>query len=539
MNKKLILLIILLLGISVGAMASEVNYNVIPMPQNVVAQKGAFTLNANVKISYPKGDADMARNAQFLKEYVKHNTGIELQTLEGGKKGIVLKIDKTIANSEGYTLTVKGNGVTIAGSTPAGVFYGIQTLRKSIPVENAAVVKLPAVTLTDAPRFAYRGTMLDVCRHFFPVDSVKQFIDVLALHNVNRMHWHLSEDQGWRIEIKSLPRLTEIGQWRMETMIKKSWTEYDGKPYGGYYTQEQIKDIIKYAADRYITIIPEIDMPGHMLAALTAYPNLGCTGGPYAVWTHWGVSRAVLCAGNDDVLKFIETVLNEVIDLFPSEYIHVGGDECPKDLWKECPKCQARIKQLGIKGDSKHSAEEYLQSFIIKHAEKVITKRGRKLIGWDEILEGGLAPSATVMSWRGEAGGIEAANLDHDVIMTPNTYLYFDYYQVPKDQVKNEPYAIGGSLPVEHVYNYEPLPAVLSPERQKHIVGVQCNLWTEYIPTISKAEYMLLPRLAALCETQWSPKGTKDYPRFLDQLPRLAAIYDSYGYSYGKHVIKK
>ena len=319
MTKKLILILSLFVAMcGIKANAGEVNYKVIPLPQSVELQKGAFTLNAKVKISYPKGDADMARNAQFLKDYVKHNTGIELQTLEGGKKGIVLQLDNTIANDEGYKLVVKGGSVTISGKTAAGVYYGIQTLRKSIPVEKAEIVKLPAVTVTDAPRFSYRGTMLDVCRHFFPVDSVKEFIDVLALHNVNRMHWHLSEDQGWRIEIKSLPRLTEVGQWRRETMVKKDWTNYDGKPYGGYYTQEQIKDVIKYAADRYITIVPEIDMPGHMLAALTAYPNLGCTGGPYAVWTHWGVSRAVLCAGNDDVLKFIDTVLNEVIDLFPS-----------------------------------------------------------------------------------------------------------------------------------------------------------------------------------------------------------------------------
>ncbi|MDE5560630.1 MAG: family 20 glycosylhydrolase, partial [Bacteroidaceae bacterium] len=393
---------------------------------------------------------------------------------------------------------------------------------------------LPAVEITDAPRFSYRGTMLDVSRHFVPLDSLKRYVDMLALHNINRFHWHLSEDQGWRIEIKSRPLLTELGSKRSETVIGRNSGKYDGIPYGGFYTQEEAKELVRYAAERYITIIPEIDMPGHMMGALHGYPELGCTGGPYEVWRQWGVSDEVLCAGNDETLRFIEDVLTEITEIFPSEYIHVGGDECPKTRWKECPKCQARIKQLGIKADDKHSAEEYLQSFIIGHAEKFLNSKGRRLIGWDEILEGGLAPNSTVMSWRGEGGGIEAARQKHDVIMTPNSYLYFDYYQT-KD-TENEPLAIGGYVPVERVYSYEPAPKALTPEEQKYIIGVQANLWTEYVPTYSHVEYMLLPRLAALCEVQWSRADKKDYDSFIARLPQLVKLYDLNRYNYATHV---
>ena len=357
---------------------------------------------------------------------------------------------------------------------------------------------------------------------------------MMALHNMNRMHWHLTDDQGWRLEIKKYPGLTEIGSKRKETVIGHNSGKYDGIPYGGFYTQDEVRDIIDYAAQRYITIIPEIDLPGHMQAALAAYPHLGCTGGPYEVWTIWGVSDDVLCAGNDDVLTFIDDVLAEVIELFPSEYIHIGGDECPKTRWKECKKCQARAKALGIKGDKKHTTEEYLQSFIINHAEKFLNQHGRQMIGWDETLEGGLAPNATVMSWRGEGGGIEAARQHHDVIMTPNTYLYFDYYQT-KD-TENEPDAIGGYLPVERVYSYEPMPASLTPEEQKYIKGVQANHWTEYMPTFAQVQYMSLPRWAALAEVQWSQPEKKNYECFLKRLPQLINLYDALGYNYATHV---
>lgn len=426
-------------------------------------------------------------------------------------------------NPEAYSLEVKQGQVVITAPTEAGVFYGIQTLRKSIGIAEGGSIELPAVSITDEPRFGYRGMMLDVSRHFFSVDDVKCYIDMLALHNINRLHWHLSDDQGWRIEIKKYPKLTEIASQRKETVIGRNSGKYDGQPYGGFYTQQQAKEIIAYAAERYITVIPEIDLPGHMQAALTAYPELGCTGGPYEVWTQWGVSDNVLCAGNDKTIEFVKDVLAEIVEIFPSEYIHVGGDECPKTVWAKCPKCQARIKALGLKSDSKHTKEERLQSFVIHEAEAFLATKGRKMIGWDETLEGGLAPGATVMSWRGEGGGIEAAKQGHDVVMTPNTYLYFDYYQ-SKD-TDTEPLAIGGYLPMERVYSYEPMPKALSPEEQKYIIGVQANLWTEYIPDLKQIQYMVLPRMAALCEVQWSQPNKKDYESFLKRVSRLVDIY--------------
>ena len=520
---------------SCSSEVKEANYQIIPIPQEIVmGQDGAFTLANGTKVLYPEGNEKMQKNAQFLADYVKELTGNTLSVEAGTDgKGIVLQVTPNEAQPEGYQLKVAADKVVINGGSEAGVFYGIQTLRKSIPAGQGINVSLPAVEINDAPRFSYRGAMLDVSRHFFPVEDIKSFIDMLALHNINRFHWHLSDDQGWRIEIKSRPLLTEKGSKRTETVIGRNSGKYDGIPHEGFYTQEQIKEVIAYAADQHITIIPEIDLPGHMQAALHAYPELGCTGGPYEVWTQWGVSDNVLCAGNDDVLKFIEDVFAEIVELFPSEYIHVGGDECPKTRWQECPKCQARIKALGIKGDSKHTAEEYLQSFIINHAEKFLNSKGRQMIGWDETLEGGLAPNATVMSWRGEGGGIEAAKQKHDVIMSPNTYLYFDYYQT-KD-IDNEPLAIGGYLPLENVYNYEPMPKSLTPEEQKYIIGVQANLWVEYIATLSHIQYMELPRMAALSEIQWSGAEKKNYECFLSRLPQLTNLYDVKGYNYATH----
>ena len=514
----------------------EANYQIIPMPQEIVtAQGNPFILKSGVKILYPEGNEKMQRNAQFLADYLKTATGKDFAIEAGteGKNAIVLTLGTANENPESYQLKVTGDGITIAGPTEAGVFYGIQSLRKSLPVAVGADISMPAVEINDAPRFGYRGAHFDTSRHFFTVDEVKTYIDMMALHNMNRFHWHITEDQGWRLEIKKYPKLTEIGSKRTETVIGRNSGEYDGKPYGGFYTQEQAKEIVAYAAERYITVIPEIDLPGHMQAALAAYPELGCTGGPYEVWRQWGVSEDVLCAGNDQVLKFLEDVFTELIEIFPSEYIHVGGDECPKVRWEKCPKCQARIKALGLKSDDKHSKEERLQSFVINHIEKFLNDHGRQIIGWDEILEGGLAPNATVMSWRGEKGGIEAAKQKHDVIMTPNTYLYFDYYQT-KD-VDNEPLAIGGYLPLERVYSYEPMPVSLTPEEQTYIKGVQANLWTEYIPTFPHVQYMVLPRWAALCEVQWSSPEKKNYADFLSRLPQLIRWYDAEGYNYAKH----
>ena len=531
-----------LIGMSVAGLimfscteVKEANYQIIPMPLDIqLAEQGMFILTEGTPVIYPEGNAKMQNNANFLAEYVKEKTGITLAPTAGTDgKGIILKVEENKEKPEGYSLKVSADNVTICGGSEAGVFYGIQTLRKSLPVAQGGKVALPAVEINDAPRFNYRGGMLDVARHYFTLDSLKRYIDLLAMHNINRFHWHLSEDQGWRIEIKSRPLLTEKGSMRKQTVIGRNSGKYDGKPYGGFYTQEEAREIVAYAADRYITVIPEIDMPGHMMGALHAYPELGCTGGPYDVWCQWGVSEEVLCAGNDATLKFIEDVLGEIVQIFPSEYIHVGGDECPKTRWKSCPKCQARIKALGIKGDEKHTAEEYLQSFVINHAEKFLNSKGRQMIGWDETLEGGLAPNATVMSWRGEGGGIEAARQKHNVIMTPNTYLYFDYYQT-KD-TEYEPLAIGGYLPLERVYSYEPMPKALSAEEQKYIVGVQANLWAEYITTFSQAEYMLLPRLAALSEIQWSSADKKNYECFLSRLPRMVQLYDVKQYNYATH----
>lgn len=526
-----------LMLVSCSTQVKEANYQVIPLPQeiSVMEQAAPFILSDGTKIMYPEGNERMQKNAEFLASYIKDLTGKSLSVQAGTEgKGILLQLGGSSENPEGYQLKVTDANVVISGPTEAGVFYGIQTLRKSIPVVQGMDIALPAVEISDYPRFSYRGAHLDVSRHFFPVDSVKRFIDMLALHNINRFHWHISDDQGWRIEIKSRPELTEIGSKRTETVIGHNTGKYDGQPYGGFYTQEEAKEIVAYAADRHITVIPEIDMPGHMQAALTAYPELGCTGGPYEVWKIWGVSDNVLCAGNDKTLQFIDDVLTEVMEIFPSEYIHVGGDECPKTQWEKCLKCQARIKALGLHSDEKHSKEERLQSFVINHAEKFLNEHGRQIIGWDEILEGGLAPNATVMSWRGEAGGIEAAKQKHDVIMTPNTYLYFDYYQT-KD-VENEPLGIGGYVPIEKVYGYEPTPSSLTPEEQKHIIGVQANLWTEYIPTFSHAQYMVLPRWAALSEVQWTMSDKKNYADFLSRLPRLIKWYDAEGYNYAKFV---
>lgn len=531
----------LALSVGLSSCATEVvkeaNYDIIPLPKEVVKQTGdAFTLDKSVKIVYPAGNDKMQKNADFLASYINEMVGYkpEITTDVNAKNAIQLNLGLE-AESEGYHMNVNKESVQIFGTTEAGVFYGIQTLRKSLPFEMNATVKLAPVQIKDFPRFQYRGMMLDVSRHFFPIEFIKKYIDILALHNINRFHWHLSEDQGWRIEIKKYPLLTEIGSKRSETVIGRNSGEYDGIPYGGFYTQEEAKELVAYAAERYITVIPEIDMPGHMLAALTAYPELGCTGGPYEVWRQWGVSDEVLCIGNDKTLEFITDVLAEIIEIFPSEYIHVGGDECPKVRWTTCPKCQARIKALGLKADKHHSAEDRLQSFAISHAEKFLNANGRQIIGWDEILEGGLAPNATVMSWRGMGGGIEAAKQGHDVIMTPTTNVYFDYYQT-KD-LKDEPLAIGGYVPVKSVYDFEPVPASLTKEQQKYVIGTQANLWTEYVPTSDHVEYMVMPRMAALCEVQWTNPEQKDYASFQKRLPRMLDVYRAAGYNYAKHVL--
>lgn len=513
-------------------------YSIVPLPQSVIEKTGGtFVLNKSTKIIYTTENDTLKRTAEFLSQYIKQSTGLELAVVEKQqeKNIILLDIEYRHSNPEAYQLTIKDDVIRISGASQAGLFYGVQTLRKSIPMgERVGGVNFSPVEITDEPRFSYRGMHLDVSRHMTPTDSIKVFIDMLALHNINRFHWHLTDDQGWRIEIKKYPELTKIGANRNQTVIGKNSGEYDGKPYGGFYTQEEIKEIIKYAQDRFITIIPEVDLPGHMLAALTTYPNLGCTGGPYKVAESWGIFDDVLCAGNEEIYPFLEDVFAEVIDLFPSEYIHVGGDECPKTQWEKCPKCQAKIKELGLKKDEDHSAEQRLQSYVIQRIEKFINSKGRKIIGWDEILEGGIAPNATIMSWQGTEGGTLAARQGHDAIMTPTSYLYFDYYQAL--DVKDEIFGIGGYVPVQKVYSYEPVPADLNNEEKKHIIGVQANVWTEYIKTFSHLQYMLLPRMGALSEIQWTDPELKDYHKFLPRLSKMTEIYKALGYNYAKHI---
>lgn len=514
------------------------DYEIIPKPLDVNCKGDAsFLLKDGVAVIYPENNQKMQDNAEFLVDYVERQTGVKLTSYAGMPVdgAICLTLDLSDDNAEAYKLIVNDKRVCISGASEAGVFYGIQTLRKSLPVAQDINVNLSAVEIYDKPRFAYRGAMLDVARHFYTVDEVKTFIDMLALHNINRFHWHLTDDQGWRIEIKKYPKLMSVASERKETVVGRWYSGiYDGKPYGGYYTQDELRDVIDYAAKRHITIIPEVDLPGHMQAALTAYPELGCTGGPYEVRTIWGVSQDVLCVGNDFTLQFVKDVLSEVADIFPSEYIHIGGDECPKVRWEKCPKCQERIKSLGLKSDAKHTKEQRLQSYMIQEAAKYLKEKGKRIIGWTEILEGGLVPDATLMSWIGESGGIEAAHQHHDVIMTPNTYLYFDYYQSKK--VEDEPLAIGGYLPIEKTYNYEPIPKELTKEEQQYIKGVQANLWTEYIPVFSQVQYMVLPRLGAAAEVQWTDPSKKDYKDFLRRVPHLVAVYDCYGWNYATHV---
>jgi len=515
--------------------SKQANYEVIPLPSEItVTTEKPFVLSSSTKIVFPNGNDKMKKNAEFLSEYLQTSVGIKPEvTSNTAKSAVILSLGLENKNPEAYQITVNDKAITIKGASEAGVFYGIQTLRKATPIGENITVLYPAVTINDQPRFAYRGMMLDVARHFMPVDFVKTYIDILALHNINRFHWHLTDDQGWRIEIKKYPKLTQIGSVRKQTVIGKNTGKYDSKEHSGFYTQDQIKEIVNYAADRHITVIPEIDLPGHMLAALAAYPELGCTGGPYEVATTWGIFPDVLCPGKDTTFVFLENVLTEVMDLFPSEYIHIGGDECPKVRWEKCPNCQRRIKELGLK-DGKHKKEFYLQSYVTARIEKFLNNHGRNIIGWDEILEGELAPNATVMSWRGMEGGLEAAKLNHDVIMAPNSYCYFDYYQTQDTQ--NEPFAIGGYVPVEKVYSFEPVPSELTPEQQKHILGAQANLWTEYIATPEHVEYMVLPRMAALSEVQWMQPEKKNFDSFLKRLPQLIALYDKLGYNYATHV---
>ncbi|MBE0697757.1 MAG: beta-N-acetylhexosaminidase, partial [Anaerolineaceae bacterium] len=429
--------------------------------------------------------------------------------------------DPTLGD-EGYQMSVTPQGVTLRAPKPAGLFYAVKSLHQLLPASGE--LWLPVVEIEDQPRFRWRGVMLDVGRHMFPLEFIYCLIDVMALHKMNVLHWHLTEDQGWRIEIQNYPRLTEVGAWRSASPIPAERKTLDNTPYGGFYNQEQIKQVIAYAARRFITVVPEIEMPGHAMGALTSYPELGCTGGPYQVRTFWGIEEDVFCAGNEEVYGFLENVLDEVMELFPSEYIHIGGDECPKVRWEKCPKCQAAMEKNGLKN------EHELQSYFIRRIEAYLNSKGRRLIGWDEILEGGLAPNASVMSWRGIEGGIQAAKEGHDVVMTPNTYCYLDYYQ--SEDHSTEPPAIGGYLPLEKVYSFNPVPPGFTAEEAAHILGGQANLWTEYIPNEEQTGYMLFPRASALAEVLWSGTEGRDYADFLARLEGLLPRLKQMGINY-------
>ena len=523
-----------------GAMAADDNrvadYNVIPLPQEVtLTQKGAFVLTGATPIVYPVGDEQLKNDAQFLSDYIADVTALRLTTTSAKvKNAITLRLNKKVQSKEGYVITVDKKGVVIEGATAAGVFYGVQTLRKSIPVDKSLTeVTLPAVMLKDAPRFGYRGVMLDCARHYFPVKFVKQFIDLIAMHNMNVFHWHLTDDQGWRIEVKKYPGLAKIGSVREKTVLGHNSDVFDDTPYGGYYTQEEAREIVKYAADRFITVIPEIDMPGHMIAALAAYPDMGCTGGPYKVSPIWGIMPDVLCLGNEKTYQFCEDVLSEMMDIFPSEYIHLGGDETPNVRWKECPKCKALMAKENLTPGK-------LQGYFTNRIEKFVNSKGRRIIGWDEILDGDINQSATIMSWRGTAPGARGAKMGHDVIMSPSSHVYFDYYQTRQGESQwEEPLLIGGNLPIERTYSLEPVPEGADAETASHIIGVQGNLWTEYIAGPSLAEYQVLPRMGALSEVQWRPQGQKDFENYKMRQTKMLKLYDAYGLVYAKHMWKR
>ena len=534
--KKRYIPVLLSIALSSVVSAKVADFSqVIPLPDSIeIKQSGTpFVIDKNTLIF---SDDANKENAMMLRSYLQKLTGYALSLTNHlpKKNGIILKTSIAVDNPEGYIISVNKNLLEIESSTPAGIFYGIQSIRKSVSAASPEEIQIPEGRVIDSPRFGYRGVMLDVSRHFFTKKEVKKFIEMLTLHNINRFHWHLSDDQGWRIEIKSHPELTEKASVRPETVIGHNTPNYDGTPHGGYYTQDDIREIVEFAERHHITIIPEIDLPGHMQAALTAYPNLGCRGDKYELWKIWGVSEEVLCAGNPDTYTFLEDVLGEVADLFPGEIFHIGGDECPKTRWHDCPKCQAKIKELGIEPKDGRTAEQQLQSHVMEFAQNFLAGKGKRVLGWDEMLEGGINNEAIIMSWRGLKGGIDAAKIGNDVVMAPTYYMYFDYFQT--SDVENEPDAQGGYVPIEKVYSFNPYPEQLSGDEASHIIGVQACLWTAYLPTLKSVEYMALPRMAALSEVQWCTPEKQDYTRFTAALPGMLEHYFSNGYNYSNRL---
>ncbi|MBK8141613.1 MAG: family 20 glycosylhydrolase [Chitinophagaceae bacterium] len=523
---------IFILSLTTTLCVAQQTVNIIPQPVSIQQQSGNFILTGNTAIQYNPQQKGLKKVAKFFNLQLKNTTGFVLPVNTSLPATIQLSIEKLATiGDEGYNMDITSKAVTIKANTTAGIVYGIQSLLQTLPaIRTNAKLEIPCMSITDYPRFKYRGMHLDVSRHFFGPELIKEYIDLIASYKMNVFHWHLVDDQGWRIEIKKYPKLTSVGAWRVD-QTDKIWgsrpqAKPDEKPtYGGYYTQEQIKEIIAYAAQRNVTIIPEIELPGHVASAIASYPQLCCkqqqqfplTGGNYT-----GMSSNY-CAGNDSAFNFLENVLTEVIDLFPSQYIHIGGDEVDKNPWKKCNRCQARIKKEGLKN------EEELQSYFIKRIEKFVNSKHKKIIGWDEILEGGLAPEATVMSWRGENGGIEAAKQSHDVIMTPGKPVYFDHYQAGPE---GEPIAIGGMNTLKNVYDYEPVPKELNAEEAKHVLGAQANVWTEFITTAEHVEYMILPRMPALAEVVWSPKENRNWNSFNERLQNHFKAYGEKGLHY-------
>ena len=496
---------------------------IVPMPQHIAYATGeGAVLSAGSRIAVPGGAKALRSVAELFVRDICREHGLRLKVSGISESGIVLGIDPAL-RAEAYSLDIGQGRVAVTGGSPSGLFYGLQSLRQLISQYG---MRLPAVHVEDEPCFAYRGAMLDCCRHFFTVDEIKTFIDILALHKLNRFHWHLTDDQGWRIEIRHYPGLTKEGSRRAETVLGRNTNIYDGIPSGGYYTQRQIRDVVAYAAERFITVIPEIEMPGHASAALAAYPWLGCAGEGYMVRTRWGVFPEVYCAGKDSTFEFMENVLAEVCELFPSEYIHIGGDECPKQSWTSCPACQQRIRNERLEHENE------LQSYFVHRIEKWLNARGRNLIGWDEILEGGISKTATIMSWRGVDGGVAAAKAGNQVIMTPNTHCYLDYFQTQEPE-RLEPLGIGGYVPVRKVYSFDPYDRLSSAE-QSCIQGVQGNIWTEYIASFAHAQHMALPRLAALAEVGWAC-DRRDFGDFSRRMTVFRKLYDKCGYRYASY----
>lgn len=517
--------LIMVLTASPTFAAQGVSHTIIPLPRSVAMKPGNFVLSAKTKLY--AADASALENAQLLRLAIENTQGIKIPVLSGKPKvgesnvivfdNLTMTPSSTTQEQESYRLDISPKMIQLSGSAH-GQFYGLQSLLQSMPQQRGKNIRVASMQIQDQPRFAWRGLHLDVGRHMFSLDFIKKLLDQMAVLKLNTFHWHLTEDQGWRIEIKRYPKLTEIGGWRKQTTKDRSYEPYvgDGEPYGGFYTQEQVKEIVAYAQSKHISVVPEIELPGHSQAALAAYPELACTAGPFDVATNWGVFEDIYCP-SEQTFTFLENVLSEVIALFPAPYIHIGGDEAPKTRWKASPLAQAVIQREGLRN------EEELQSYFIRRVEKFINSKGKRLIGWDEILEGGLAPNATVMSWRGEEGGIAAARQGHDVIMTPTNWCYFDAGQGPEAQ---ESWRLGGEISLAKVYSYNPVPAALEKEQQHFIRGVQANVWTEYLRQTEKVEYMVFPRILAMAEVGWSAQEQRDFKNFEQRLtahyPRLS-----------------